>query len=70
MNSKQKEFLKELHALMEKYSISRIHSGKDSVAFISNGNILEFSSYTEGKFEHISTGMMVFNADEKPPAEG
>jgi hypothetical protein len=58
MNENQKNFLNELAALLDKYSIDNVNTASDEkIHFHSNGQVLRFFRYVGGVFYGIETNL-------------
>lgn len=66
MNKKQKEFLKELKTLCDKYHIDTIFSFSQGkyIAFFSNDELLAFHNYVNGEFGEIMTSVNDYEVEE------
>lgn len=66
MNENQKEFLKELKTLCDKYHIDTIFSFSQGkyIAFFSNEELLAFHNYVNGEFGEIMTSVNDYEVEE------
>ena len=64
MNKKQKEFLKELKTLCDKYHIDTMLIQGDYIAIFSNGELLAFRNYVNGEFRGIMTSVNNYDVEE------
>lgn len=64
MNENQKEFLKELKTLCDKYNIYTMLIQGDYIAFFSNGELLAFRNYVNGEFRGIMTSVNDYEVEE------
>lgn len=64
MNKKQKEFLKELKTLCDKYHIDTMLIQGDYIAIFSNGELLAFRNYVNGEFMGILTSVNDYEVEE------
>lgn len=56
MNENQREFLDELAALLNKYSIDNVNTpDRGEIHFHSNGQVLKFNRFVSGTFYGIET---------------
>lgn len=62
MNQNQRNFLIELHRLLQKYRIDEIVSA-GGVQFVSNDDILQIGSYKDEEFTSIMTTQKFFDPD-------
>ena len=64
MNKKQKEFLKDLKTLCDKYHIDTMLIQGDYIAIFSNGELLAFRNYVNGEFRGIMTSASGYEVEE------
>ena len=64
MNKKQKDFLKELKTLCDKYHIDTMLIRGDYIAIFSNGELLAFRNYVNGEFRGIMTSVNNYEVEE------
>lgn len=64
MNKKQKEFLKELKMLCDKYHIDTIFSSSQYIEIFSNSELLAFRNYVNGEFRGIMTSVNNYEVEE------
>ncbi len=62
MNQNQRNFLIELHKLLQKYRIDEIVSA-GGVQFVSNDDILQIGKYKDKEFTSIMTTQKFFDPD-------
>ncbi len=64
MNKKQKEFLKDLKTLCDKYHIDTIFSSSQYIEIFSNSELLAFRNYVKGEFIGILTSTNDYEVEE------
>ena len=64
MNKKQKEFLKELKTLCDKYHIDTIFSQNNYIGIVSNSELMLIRTYADGKFSGIATSVNDYEVEE------
>lgn len=62
MNQNQRNFLIELHKLLQKYCVDEIVSA-GGVQFVSNDDILQIGKYKDEEFTSIMTTQKFFDPD-------